>query len=178
MVANIRAAEAAVGRRLPILMDIAGPKVRTGAISTPAKGTRLMAGDAFLLCREIGPPAEGVAIQITCSMPDVLDRVAIGDAVSLDDGKLQGRIVGESPRGFVVRMERGSLDGVKLKPGKGLNFPATDLMLDPLTGEGPARSRLHRRPCRHDRAFLRPDRRERRRPPGRTRAKRRRTGDA
>ena len=134
MVAHIRAAEAAIGRRLPVLMDIGGPKVRIGAVSASPELRRVHVGDTILLCREIAadrPP--GDRVRMTSSMPEVLDRVAVGDEVSLDDGKLSGRIVEATAEGFAVRLERGKLDGIKLKPEKGLNFPATDLKLDPLT---------------------------------------------
>ncbi len=132
MVANIRAAEAARGKRLPILMDIGGPKVRTGRVATPPGGRRLHVGDVALLCREIGEEIGG-GFRLTCSMPEILDRIAVGEQVSLDDGKLQGHIVEETAAGFLIRFERGKLDGIKLKPEKGLNFPATDLGLDPIT---------------------------------------------
>ncbi len=55
MVANIRAAEAATGRRLPLLMDIGGPKVRTGRVLTPPDRDHLHIGDFVLLARD--PPA-------------------------------------------------------------------------------------------------------------------------
>ena len=130
MVAHIRAAESALARRLPILMDIGGPKVRIRRVAMPREKRRLHVGDVVLLCREIG---DGDGFRLTCSMPEVLDHITVGDQVSLDDGKLQGRIIEETPAGFLVHIERGKLDGMKLKPQKGLNFPATDLKLDPLT---------------------------------------------
>jgi hypothetical protein len=35
--------------------------------------------------------------------------------------------------GFAVGVTEGRLKGVKLKAGRGINFPAVDLKLDPLT---------------------------------------------
>jgi pyruvate kinase len=135
MVANIRAAEETTRRRLPILMDIGGPKVRAERVLTPPDRSRLQIGDLILLTREILPPIAEVPFQTTCSEPSVLDALRIDEEVSLDDGQLQGKIIGEAHGGFLIRIARGKLAGVKLVPGKGLNFPSTELKLDPLTAK-------------------------------------------
>ena len=70
---------------------------------------------------------------MTCTAPEVLDRLAPGAAVSIDDGALHGIVVAAAPGGFLVRIARGKLGGVKLRAEKGLNFPNIDLGLDPLT---------------------------------------------
>ncbi len=133
MIANVRDASRHVGRRIPILMDIAGPKPRTAAISTPAGRPRLIVGDELLLCRG-ARLCDGVAsFRTTCTLPGIVDQLKVGDAVALDDGKLLGRIAREEPGAFVVAIEAGRLKGVKLKPGRGLTFPNVDLKLDPLT---------------------------------------------
>lgn len=133
MVANIRAAEAATGRRLPILMDIGGPKVRTGRVLTPHDRDRLLIGDTMLLAPDLRPDVADVAFQATCTLPQIFERIAIGDQVSIDDGELLGTITGAAHGGFLLRIEQGKLSGGKLRPEKGLNFPETDLGLDPLT---------------------------------------------
>ncbi len=133
MVAHIRAAERATGRRLPILMDIGGPKVRIGRVLAPPDRARLLIGDVLLLARELRPDVTDVPFQATCTLPQVLDRIAIDDQVSIDDGELLGTIVGAAHGGFLVRIDHGKLAGVRFRAEKGLNFPDTDLGLDPLT---------------------------------------------
>ena len=133
MVANIRAAEEKVHRRLPILMDIGGPKVRTAKVLTPPDRSKLGIDDLLLLAPEIRPDFTEVPFQATCSEPDVLNAIRVGDEVSLDDGQLQGAVIGEGQGGHIVRITRGKLAGVKLVSGKGLNFPTAELKLDPLT---------------------------------------------
>ncbi len=130
MIANIRAA--ADVRPMRILMDIAGPKVRTLAVNTPQKNNRLNVGDHLLLCHAFAPQSP-YPFQATCAPAGVLDRLHVNDLVSLDDGKLSGRIVASTDDGFVVQMTAGRLKGVKLTPERGLNFPGVDLQLDPLT---------------------------------------------
>jgi pyruvate kinase len=132
MIGHVRAAEAASGRRMPVLMDIAGPKVRTAQVVTPPDRSRVHIGDVVLLARQPSPAA-GVPFQMTCSHPEVLDRLAVGDGVSIHDGQLHGPIVGKVAEGFLVRIDQGKLAGMKLKPEQGLNFPTTDLGLAPLT---------------------------------------------
>jgi pyruvate kinase len=133
MIDNVRAAAAEVGRPLRVMMDIAGPKVRTGRVLTPPDRNHIHIGDLLLLAREIGPASAAVPFQVTCTEPRVFEALKVGSEMSIDDGQLAGTIVGETDGGFLVRIERGKLAGVKLRPDKGLNFPTTDLPLEPLT---------------------------------------------
>lgn len=133
MVRHVRRAERHVGRKLSVLMDIGGPKVRTGAILAPGDRRRLGVGDALLLARELDAGRTDFPFQATCEPAEILDRIKVGDQASIDDGRLQGRIAAAIDGGFVVEIERGKLAGIKLRPEKGLNFPTADLALDPLT---------------------------------------------
>ena len=133
MVAHARSAATLSGAPLRVLMDLAGPKVRTGKVMTPPDRSRVFVGDTIFLGRDVCPPLKRAPFQMTCTEPAVLDRLAVGAAVSIDDGVLQGAITGTHRDGFLVRIAHGKLGGVKLKAEKGLNFPDTDLGLDPLT---------------------------------------------
>jgi pyruvate kinase len=133
MIAHARATRTANGTPPRVLMDIAGPKVRTERVVTPPDRNRVFVGDTILLVRDIRPPPTETPFQMTCAMPEVLGRLTPGAAVSYDDGALHGVIVGAVPGGFLVRIAHGKLGGVKLRPEKGLNFPNVDLGLDPLT---------------------------------------------
>ena len=130
MIANARAA--APVRPMRILMDIAGPKVRTGEVITPASESRLNVGDTLLLTRKLDPH-DPSRFQATCAPEGVIDRLSVGDLASLDDGKLSGHITAQTELGVILTMTAGRLKGVKLKPERGLNFPGVDLGLDPLT---------------------------------------------
>ena len=131
MIENTRAA--AQIRPLRVLMDIAGPKVRMKQVVTPPDRPRLVVGDKFLLCRGVDANRADYSFQSTCTPPGVLDRLKLGDVVSIDDGKLRGSIFAQADGGFAVNVTEGRNKGVKIKPGRGLNFPAVDLNLDPLT---------------------------------------------
>ncbi len=131
MIENTRKAADAVGRRIPVLMDIAGPKFRIGNVKRQA-GERLLAGDRFRLVAD-APFGSDAMIEAVCEPADVLNHLAVGTEVSFDDGKLAGVIEESRPGNVLVRVTRTQRKGFKMKPERGLTFPRADLHLDPLT---------------------------------------------
>ncbi len=128
MIANARAASP----RPRILMDIAGPKVRTGKVYAGGRD-RVVAGDEILLAESIDPALADAPFQCTVSLPAILPRLKVGDRVLVDDGAIVGVIARRQHHGFAVRVEATQAKGAKLKPEKGLTFPGVDLGLSPLT---------------------------------------------
>lgn len=134
MAAHVRTASGLVGRRLTVLMDIAGPKIRTEAVATPDRKARLQAGDAIRFVAEGLPRPDAAApFSAVVSLPDLVKRLSVGDRLRYDDGKLEGVVESLSDGDAVVRVGRVKTGGVKLKPEKGLNLPDTALGLSPLT---------------------------------------------
>jgi pyruvate kinase len=131
MVANVRRAGQVCGRALRILFDLAGPSCRTSAVAL-ADRRRLKPGDHLMLIRGSLIDDEGFPNQASCTLPEVLDRLAPGHTMWFDDGKLQGEIEELRGEGVLVRVLRTGPKGAKLKPEKGLCFPDTDLGLAPL----------------------------------------------
>jgi pyruvate kinase len=134
MIENTRKAGDVVGRRIPVLMDIAGPKFRVGAVKRQP-GERLLAGDRFRLVADATVFTNDAMIEAVCDPADVLDHLAIGAEVSFDDGKLGGVVAECQPGCVIVHVERTQRKGFKMKPERGLIFPGADLHLDPLTGD-------------------------------------------
>lgn len=93
MVAHLRRAEEETGRQCRLLMDLAGPKLRTGHIreEEPEAGVlRLFKGDHLLLTREPLPgqiaqrDREGHIVrpaQIACQLPEVFSSIQPGERV-------------------------------------------------------------------------------------------------
>jgi pyruvate kinase len=132
MIENARKAGDAVGRRIPVLMDIAGPKFRIGKVKRQA-GERLVAGDRFRMVADAAMFAGDTTIEAVCEPGDVLDHLVTGTEVAFDDGKMGG-VVEDSRKGSVlVRVTQAQRKGFKMKPERGLTFPRADLHLDPLT---------------------------------------------
>jgi pyruvate kinase len=134
MIDNTRTAGDAVGRRIPVLMDIAGPKFRIGKVKRQP-GERIVAGDRFRLVADAAAFSSDTTIEAVCEPPDVLDRLTIGTEVSFDDGKLGGIVEACQPGSVMVRVERTQRKGFKMKPERGLTFPRANLHLDPLTAD-------------------------------------------
>lgn len=133
MIHHARIAGQQVGKPIRVLMDIAGPKVRTKDIRVAPERDRLHVGDQILLRRAEPVAMDDIPFHTGCTLPQIFERLKIGDRISIDDGKLRGRIVSEIAGGLVARIEEGKLKGIKFKPEKGLNFPGVDLGLAPLT---------------------------------------------
>ena len=115
---RIRAAEAAVGRRVAIMADLPGPKMRVGRIDP--ESIQLRPGESFTLTSE-----DVVGNQQRVSMSfDRLPRVVkAGNRLFLNDGLVQlvvERVVGDD---VVCRVAVGG----ELRSRKGLNLPGIDL---------------------------------------------------
>jgi pyruvate kinase len=134
MARHVRAAGDQVGRRIAILMDIAGPKIRTGAVLSPDKKARLQPGDALRLVAS-GPPRATAAIGFSAavSLPELVTRLALGDRLRYDDGKFEGIVEQVGDGEAIIRIGRTRAGGTRLKAEKGINLPDTALGLSPLT---------------------------------------------
>jgi pyruvate kinase len=136
MVDHVRAAGRLVGRRLTVLMDIAGPKIRTEAVLLPKGGPKLHPGDAIRFIASGTPQmSENVQACVAVSLPQMVTRLSPGDRLLYDDGKLQGVVDSVEDGEAVVRVNRTKSGGAKLKAQKGINLPDTALGLSPLTAK-------------------------------------------
>jgi pyruvate kinase len=137
MIANVRRAEQITRRsqRVRILMDLAGPKVRTILPKKDAK-TRVTVGDTLLLTRDVRAQGHDDGIlRIGCTLDEVYEQLRAGDRVWIDDGQIGTLITEVTPRGTWLRIVHTPPNGKKLRPNKGLNFPDTDLAVVPLTAK-------------------------------------------
>jgi pyruvate kinase len=157
MIRHIRAAAKSLDRHCPILMDLAGPKIRTGAFAGGANGVRCSRGDRIVLLRPELPlkkfdkrlgqarktwsseqkADEALAYQAAfhCSEAAIFKDLAEGRAVWFDDGKLGGRIERIDAIGAWIRLNKAPKKGHKLKPGKGINLPDSALHLPALSAK-------------------------------------------
>ncbi|MFQ5445388.1 MAG: pyruvate kinase [Saprospiraceae bacterium] len=103
----------------------------------------LNAGDRLLLTRDTEPGRDAFFDEdghfhpatIGCSIPDVLGDVNEGDPIWFDDGKIGGVIERITPAEVQVRITNAGLSGTRLRAGKGINLPGTNLRLKALTDE-------------------------------------------
>ncbi|MCY7337521.1 MAG: hypothetical protein LH613_15150, partial [Chamaesiphon sp.] len=133
MIGNVRRAETETGHACKILMDLGGPKPRIGKVTIPSQEKHIFKGECLVLTHELSSPKDTNCFQATCTLPDVIDRLQVGAAVWIDDGRIGARVESLIEKGVLLRITHASLKGSKLSPEKGLNFPDTDLQLSPLT---------------------------------------------
>ena len=132
MAKNVEAAAKAVDRKIGVLMDIAGPKIRTEKVVTAEKKAKV--GDLIRLVTASEPACDNnVKFCASVSLPQMVTRLKVGDRVLYDDGKLQTVVVSLGDGEALVRVDRAKAGGAKLKPEKGVNLPDTALGLSPLT---------------------------------------------
>ena len=136
MAQHVQTARKSVGRPIKILMDIAGPKIRTGTVLTPHKSARVQPGDAIRLVASGSPrTTKDVPFSATISVPGIVGRLSPGNRFRYDDGKLDGVVEAVADGEVIIRVERTKNGGAKLKPEKGINLPDTSLGLSPLTAK-------------------------------------------
>ena len=120
----IRAAADAVGRRVAILADLPGPKMRIGKLEPDP--VELHAGDDFILTMEdiIGTPQ-----RVSVSFKDLPRVVKHGDRLFLNDGLVQMTV--ERVTGSEVHCKVSV--GGELRSKKGLNLPGIALGISAFT---------------------------------------------
>ena len=110
-------------------------QTEVGDLPPTKQSLTLRAGDILLLTRDCAPAPVGTeaAPRIGCTLPEVFDHACDRDTVFFDDGKLGGEVVSAAPDVLAVRIDHPQQGTVKLKAGKGINVPDTDLAISAMT---------------------------------------------
>jgi len=137
---HVRRADDRAGRRARVLVDLPGPKLRTGPPAAPtgrdSKGDylRLGLGDRLILTRAGGLALDShngaCPAQIGCSLSEVFAVTRRGHHIWLDDGKLGGVVESADPDRIELRITSAGVKGAKLRAGKGINLPDAALEID------------------------------------------------
>jgi len=135
MADNVRAAQRELRRDCRILVDLRGPKLRTGPIEGGARRLLLATGDRFELVHPsaASPERRGALPRIACTTPEIFDGVAPGQPIWFDDGRIGGTIEQRTDDGLLILVTHAAPDGSKLRPDRGINLPETDLHLPSLS---------------------------------------------
>jgi len=124
VIADLRAAASSTGRRLAIMADLPGPKMRIGQIA--GEPVELRAGEPFTLTtRDVVGDASGASVTFA-RLPLAVKR---GDTLFLNDGLIQ--LEAEDVAGDDVRCR--IVVGGELRSRKGLNLPGIDLGMSAFT---------------------------------------------
>lgn len=102
----------------------------------------LSKGDRLFLTRDPipGEPAKFDAngklkkpAHVSCTLPEIFNRVKKGDPVFFDDGRIEGVIERNMKGIMLIRIVNAGNNGSKLKADKGINLPKSDLEVSGLT---------------------------------------------
>lgn len=146
MIHNIKQAAKRNNRPCRIQFDLAGHKIRTASVvlniqgEDTAKPPRVRMNDWLVLCRTDTRPAVFEALfdaplkaVMTCSYPDIVERLRCNESVWIDDGKIGAVIKEKRGDALLLQVKHVAPKGARVKVEKGLNFPDTSLGLPPLS---------------------------------------------
>ncbi len=123
-IARVRAAAEAAGRRVAIMADLPGPKMRIGKfIEDPVQ---LSTGEMFTLTTE---DVIGTRQRASVSFPELPASVRPGDRLFLNDGYIEMEVVQVKGPDVVCRVQVGG----ELRSRKGVNLPGIDLGISAFT---------------------------------------------
>ncbi|CAN5769901.1 pyruvate kinase [soil metagenome] len=123
-VAAVRQVAGTVARTVGVLIDLPGPKMRTG----PIKGdwVVLEEGNEFVLTSE---PVEGDSVRASTSVDGLADMVEGGDEIFLADGTIVLEVISKSGRDVVTRVLRRGV----LRSRKGMHVPGAERSVEAFT---------------------------------------------
>ncbi len=92
-------------------------------------------GDILDLTSDCSPaPLDAEPVpRIGCTLPEIFDHAHIGDKVHFDDGRIGSEIVSVGPGVLRLRIDHAADAGSRLRAGKGVNIPDTNLPIAALT---------------------------------------------
>jgi pyruvate kinase len=119
---------------------VRGPRAegRIGALPALELPLVLRLGDTLELTRAALPggpsqPSEAgqptVPAHIPCEPPELIEMVRCGESLWLDDGRIGAQITAVEPDAIRVRITAARSRGEKLRAGKGINLPDSNLTL-------------------------------------------------
>ena len=120
-----RAAAAKLGKPIAVLVDLSGPKIRTGELKDD-QPVRLVSGAAFTITTRT---ILGDEHQVSTNYQDLPRVVERGTRMLLDDGALSLIVESTNDTDVVCRV----IDGGLLAERKGINLPGVALPIDSLT---------------------------------------------
>jgi pyruvate kinase len=123
------------GATLKVKRDGMGQVATVGSLPPPEASVLVSVDDELV----VGPvdrprPFDEVGVPwIGCTLPEALEQARVGDRIWFDDGKVGGVVVAAEGGELRVRIVDARPGGVRLRSGKGINLPDTELPVAGLT---------------------------------------------
>jgi len=122
---TVREAAAAQRKSVAILMDLQGPKIRTGKLVN-GHSVELKQGAAFIITSE---PIVGTADRVSTTYEPLPQDVKAGDRILIADGAMELRVERVTPPDVHCTVLRGGMLG----ESKGMNLPGVSITAPSLT---------------------------------------------
>ncbi len=122
---RIREAAAEVGKHVAIMLDIKGPKIRTGKI----EGGQVELVEGAQITLTIDPVEYGTAERVSISYEGLVEDVYPGAPIRIDDGLIGLVVERVEGHDIICRVTNGGL----LKDRKGINVPGVTLRIPGVT---------------------------------------------
>lgn len=139
---NIKIAEQKNNKQIPIFMDLAGPKIRTGEIRRLTKKgevknyLKTKKGLRFYLVKEEALKEGDFQLDtkrklVSVQLPEIIDALQVDEPVYFDDGMIKANVITKEKGALLLEI----IEAYKPKLGseKGINVPKTSLNLPSLT---------------------------------------------
>jgi pyruvate kinase len=124
---RVRAVAKKMGKHIAVLVDLSGPKIRTGKLKDGSPVV-LVTGSQFTLTTR---PVAGDSREVTTNYPDLPKVVSLGTRLLLDDGAIAMSVESTTDTDVVCRVVNGGVLGER----KGINLPGVPLPIDSLTAK-------------------------------------------
>jgi pyruvate kinase len=125
VIEDIRQIAQSLDRSVGILLDLSGPKIRTGMM-TGGQPVQLYTGQRFILTNR---PVEGNSEATSTNYPKLSLEVKVGDRILLDDGLIELKVLDTTEADVICQV----INGGMLKNKKGINLPGVRLSIPALT---------------------------------------------
>lgn len=124
---KIKTVEEKVGKRVGVLQDICGPKIRVGKLE---EHFELKSGDLLEFSREVvvGKKIKKGRYILSINQPEILDLLKENEYIYMYDGIIRARVV-EVGKNIVAKVENKGI----LSSQKGVNFPTTKININVIT---------------------------------------------
>jgi pyruvate kinase len=121
---NIRTASLETSMPIGVLVDLSGPKIRTGELESET--VDLIPGKKLILTTE---PMIGNADKMSVNYPNLAKELKVGGMVMLDDGRRKLQVLSIKDNEITCKI----LIGGVIKPRRGVNLPGAYLSISAIT---------------------------------------------
>lgn len=133
IISSIRDISKKLGKDVRVLMDIAGPKVRTDWVFTHLSKPKVRAGDLIRITRNFKDiPKTNVKVTVGCELDIIYEQIELDQPVLFDDGAIESKVIEIQEDEFILEVIKTKEKSVRVKAEKGLNFPKNNFTFESL----------------------------------------------